>query len=66
MLAALDAGRKLNQNESPYDLPDSLKREIVERVARAPWPRYPEFVPLCKALKIRQRTANDDGLEVIE
>ncbi len=44
-LAALDAGRKLNQNESPYDLPDSLKREIVERVARAPWPRYPEFVP---------------------
>jgi len=44
-LAALDAGRKLNQNESPYDLPDALKREIVERVARAPWPRYPEFVP---------------------
>ena len=44
-LAALDASRKLNQNESPYDLPDTLKREIVERVARAPWPRYPEFVP---------------------
>jgi coenzyme Q-binding protein COQ10 len=27
--------------------------------------RYPEFVPLCKALKIRQRTTGDDGLEVI-
>lgn len=27
--------------------------------------RYPQFVPLCKALKIRQRTTNDDGTEVI-
>ena len=27
--------------------------------------RYPQFVPLCKALKIRQRTANDDGTEVV-
>lgn len=27
--------------------------------------RYPEFVPLCKALKIRQRTQKDDGTEVI-
>ena len=27
--------------------------------------RYPEFVPLCQALKIRQRTQKADGLEVI-
>ncbi|UZE46840.1 type II toxin-antitoxin system RatA family toxin [Rhodopseudomonas sp. P2A-2r] len=27
--------------------------------------RYPEFVPLCKALKIRQRTTKPDGTEVI-
>src|SRR5581483_7707473 len=27
--------------------------------------RYPEFVPLCQALRIRQRTQKDDGLEVI-
>ncbi|MCX7321754.1 MAG: type II toxin-antitoxin system RatA family toxin [Hyphomicrobiales bacterium] len=27
--------------------------------------RYPQFVPLCKALKIRQRTQNNDGTEVI-
>jgi coenzyme Q-binding protein COQ10 len=26
---------------------------------------YPEFVPMCKALKIRQRTRNPDGTEVI-
>src|SRR5258706_4526656 len=27
--------------------------------------RYPEFVPLCKALKIRQRAAKPDGTEII-
>ncbi|MBI5131885.1 MAG: type II toxin-antitoxin system RatA family toxin [Rhodopseudomonas palustris] len=27
--------------------------------------RYPQFVPLCKALKIRQRTRQDDGTEVV-
>jgi coenzyme Q-binding protein COQ10 len=27
--------------------------------------RYPEFVPLCSSLKIRQRTPNPDGTEVV-
>src|SRR4051794_32317971 len=27
--------------------------------------RYPEFVPLCKSLKIRQRTPKPDGSEVV-
>jgi coenzyme Q-binding protein COQ10 len=27
--------------------------------------RYPEFVPLCKALKIRQRTPKPDGTETV-
>src|SRR5436853_405038 len=27
--------------------------------------RYPEFVPLCKQLKIRQRTAKPDGTEIV-
>ena len=27
--------------------------------------RYPEFVPLCQSLKIRQRTPNADGTEII-
>lgn len=27
--------------------------------------KYPEFVPLCKALKIRQRTPKPDGTEVV-
>ncbi|MBR0693157.1 type II toxin-antitoxin system RatA family toxin [Bradyrhizobium lablabi] len=27
--------------------------------------RYPEFVPLCQSLKVRQRTPKDDGTEVV-
>ncbi len=36
---------KLDQNENPYELPIDLKREVVDRVLRRPWGRYPEFVP---------------------
>ena len=44
-LAAPVARRKLNQNESPYDLPPELKREVLDAVAGQPWQRYPEFAP---------------------
>jgi coenzyme Q-binding protein COQ10 len=27
--------------------------------------RYPEFVPLCRSLKIRQRTTKPDGTEIV-
>ncbi len=27
--------------------------------------RYPQFVPLCRDLKVRKRTSNDDGTEVL-
>ena len=44
-LAAPPARRKLNQNESPFDFPPELKRQVLERVAALPWQRYPEFAP---------------------
>ena len=44
-LAALTATRKLNQNESPLDLPEALKARILYRAGRLPWHRYPSFVP---------------------
>ena len=37
--------------------------EMFDLVADAE--RYPEFVPLCQALKIRQRRQNGDGTETI-
>lgn len=44
-LSAPVTPRKLNQNESPYDVPEALKREILARALAAPWNRYPEFTP---------------------
>ena len=36
---------KLDQNESPLDVPEELKRELVERYVEANWNRYPEDRP---------------------
>jgi histidinol-phosphate aminotransferase len=36
---------KLNQNESPFDVPEALKVRIAARLADRPWNRYPPFVP---------------------
>ena len=35
---------KLNQNESPYDVPPAIKARIAERLRDRPWNRYPPFV----------------------
>ncbi len=36
---------KLNQNESPFDLPLWLKEEILGEFQQEPWNRYPEILP---------------------
>jgi histidinol-phosphate aminotransferase len=36
---------KLNQNENPFDLPDELKRELLDEFYHQPWNRYPEVFP---------------------
>ena len=48
----------------------SSKRRVQHRAEQmfdlvADVERYPEFVPLCKALKIRQRKQNPDGTETV-
>ncbi len=40
-----DVHTKLNQNESPYDLPEALKEEIVAAFREAPFNRYPTEQP---------------------
>ena len=44
-LAARCAPVKLNQNENPFELPESVKRAVVERALMRPWSRYPDFDP---------------------
>jgi histidinol-phosphate aminotransferase len=41
--AKVDARIKLDQNESPEDLPAPLKSRALERLAALPWNRYPEL-----------------------
>jgi histidinol-phosphate aminotransferase len=41
--AKVDARIKLDQNESPEDLPPELKRLVLTRLAALPWNRYPEL-----------------------
>jgi coenzyme Q-binding protein COQ10 len=48
----------------------SSKRRVLHSAAQmfdlvADVERYPEFVPLCQSLKIRQRTLQADGIEVV-
>lgn len=40
-----DCPVKLNQNECPFDVPEDLKREIMDEALASNWGRYPGFVP---------------------
>lgn len=44
-LAARYAPVKINQNENPYDLPEAVKRRVLEKALLRPWSRYPDFDP---------------------
>jgi histidinol-phosphate aminotransferase len=44
-LAAREARVKINQNENPWDLPESLKRRVLDHALARPWCRYPDFDP---------------------
>jgi histidinol-phosphate aminotransferase len=44
-LAARRAPVKINQNENPFELPEAMKRRVLDRALARPWGRYPEFDP---------------------
>ncbi len=54
-LRAPDAPRKLNQNESPFDVPESVKHAVLERLHDASWNRYPPFSPADLLERLAQR-----------
>jgi histidinol-phosphate aminotransferase len=45
LLVEEDAGVKLNQNESPWDVPDDVKDEVARRLKDLPWNRYHQRIP---------------------
>ena len=44
-LAEREARVKIDQNENPRDVPEALKRRVLERALARPWSRYPAFDP---------------------
>lgn len=44
-LAQREAPVKINQNENPWDLPEAVKRRVLEGALARPWSRYPDFDP---------------------
>lgn len=42
---------KLNQNESPVDVPEVIKKKVLKRLGGADWNRYP--TPFCDPLRAR-------------
>src|SRR5947209_19851414 len=38
-------GVKLNQNESPFDLPQAIKDEVLRRLSHRAWNHYPDSEP---------------------
>src|SRR5262245_29027766 len=64
-LRHFEAEVKLDQNENPYELPPDLKRQVVDRVLRRPWGRYPEFVPAAVIKALSKFTDwTEDGILV--
>lgn len=54
-----DGQIKLNKNESPFPLPDNLKKEILSDLAEIPFNRYPEAT----GTNLREKLADFHGLE---
>lgn len=49
---------KLNQNESPFDVPAQMKRDVLAQLAERPWNRYPDF----ESTALREALARAYGL----
>ncbi len=58
LLVDEEAEVKLNQNESPWDVPPEVKAAVAERLEAAPWNRYHQRIPG----ELRQRIAGDAGV----
>jgi histidinol-phosphate aminotransferase len=53
-----EAATKLNQNESPFDVPLAFKQQLVERILARSWNRYPDF----ESTALREAIAKSFGL----
>ena len=59
LLVDEDAAIKLNQNESPWDVPEEIKEEVTRRVRATPWHRYVQGLPEEFVAKLAQASGVD-------
>ena len=50
---------KMNQNESPWDLPQTLKAEISDKIQNTDWNHYPDLI----STKLKKKIAKLNGLK---
>jgi len=55
----------LQWNENPFDLPDALKADVLERLARRSWSRYPGFRPYSLIERLADVHGVDAGQVVV-
>ena len=61
----LAADAKVDQNESPYDLPDAIKRAALDAFAATPWNRYPDDRPHRLVAAIEKREGLPAGSVIV-
>ena len=54
-LQAPEARRKLNQNESPFDVPAEVKNAVLALMRDGEWNRYPAFSPASLLARLAER-----------
>ena len=61
----LEAQAKVDQNESPYDLPDAIKRRALDAFAATPWNRYPDDRPHALVRALEEREGLPEGSVIV-
>jgi histidinol-phosphate aminotransferase len=56
---------KLNQNESPYELPVAIKEAFLDRLRSAVWSRYPSQVPEELHAELRKALKLPPGIDIL-
>lgn len=61
----VEAAAKVDQNESPYDLPEPIKRRALDAFARQPWNRYPDDRPHRLVRAVEQAEGLPEGSVIV-
>jgi len=64
-VASSKDGIALQRNEAPYELPDAIRDEILDRVRNASWRRYPDLEQRELRASARQSLGLPDGLDLM-